>query len=132
MSDSKRKLEEALAEVKDAFSQYTVTHPVDGYLIDEDMRYQLEHDTHNMLPQYLYLAVSRWGAENDFKAFLPTILELFTSEKKTPLTYDTFELLRKLHYLKFQQWEQDEVDAVTNVFQAYWQILLDNYEEYKA
>lgn len=129
MSDSKREVQEVLEQIKDVFSKYTVTHPVEGspVSVSEEMQHDLEHDTYNTLPRYFFSAMTTWGTEEDFKAFLPMILEIYTFNNSHLYSGDM--LFRKMKYAKFDEWDNREQHLIHDYCQALWNHLLDSFKE---
>ena len=69
------------------------------------------------LSRYAFKAMTTWGDVEDFKHYLPRILEL-TSLKK--LHIDTFIILDKLNYGKWRTWKQSEIVAVEKFLKSWW------------
>lgn len=129
MTNSRSKVQKALDNVKDVFSRYKVIHPVEGSPINITQKklHDLEHDTYNMIPSYLFSAMTTWGTEDDFKSFLPMILEIYAFNNSHLWSGDM--LFRKMKYAKFNEWDSQEQDLIHNYCQALWNHLLDSFKE---
>lgn len=73
-----------------------------------------EHD----LLRYVFKALTTWGNVDDFKHFLPRILEIYA--KGGFIAY-TDTLLGKLEYGKFGTWPEHEREAVEAFLWQWWQ-----------
>ena len=68
-----------------------------------------------------------WGDENDYKFYLPRILEL-TAELKTP--YQIWTLYSRLEDANWKTWDIEEQNAINDFTLELWRNLLnDNSEE---
>jgi hypothetical protein len=67
-----------------------------------------------------------WGDENDYKFYLPRILEL-TAELKTP--YDIWTLYSRLEDADWKTWNEDEQTAINNFTLELWNNLLNDNSE---
>ncbi len=68
-----------------------------------------------------------WGDENDYRFYLPRILEL-TAELKTP--YDIWTLYSRLEDANWKTWNDDEQTAISDFTIELWNNLLtDNSEK---
>lgn len=70
--------------------------------------------------------LTTWGELDDFKHFLPRILEL-TSQLNPP--YEVQVVYHKLDYAKWQDWDLDEREAIIEFNRALWISLLNNRSE---
>jgi hypothetical protein len=69
------------------------------------------------LSRYAFKAMTTWGDTDDFKHYLPRIFELLAT---TDFIVDTFIVLGKLEYGKWQEWSNDEKATITNFLFAWW------------
>lgn len=69
------------------------------------------------LGRYARKAMTTWGDTEDFKHYLPRILELMAT---TDFAVDTFVVLGKLEYGQWQTWPEEERKAITNFIWAWW------------
>lgn len=63
-------------------------------------------------------AISTFGNVEDFKHFLPRILELMQNSNSDIL--DDFMCYEKLNYSEWETWEAQEITAIDNYFTALW------------
>ncbi|HPH17866.1 MAG TPA: hypothetical protein PLE32_03785 [Haliscomenobacter sp.] len=77
------------------------------------------------LAPYVMKAVLSWGKVEDFKHFLPRLLELIAA---TGLAYGYEVVLGKLEYAKWNEWEETEKDAIRAFLLAWWAESLTNNE----
>lgn len=79
------------------------------------------------LSLYVGKAITTWGEKNDYKHFLPRILEL-TAEYRTP--YEIWIAFDKLAISDWNNWLEDEQRAIQEFMIALWEnILNDNSEK---
>lgn len=78
----------------------------------------------NDLSKYTFKAMTTWGTDEDFKHFLPRILELFATGG---LGVDTSVVLGKLNYGGWDKWTEAEKNAVIRVLMASWANRIKNY-----
>lgn len=69
------------------------------------------------LSKYAFKAMSTWGDVDDYKYYLPRILELLAT---TGIGVDTFVLLNKLEYGNWRTWAQREQEAIERVLFEWW------------
>ncbi len=69
------------------------------------------------LSRYAFKAMTTWGDTNDFKHYLPRIYELLAT---TDFIVDTFVVLGKLEYGKWQEWAEAEKTSITQFLLAWW------------
>ncbi|HEY5893200.1 MAG TPA: hypothetical protein VIT91_08225 [Chthoniobacterales bacterium] len=81
------------------------------------------------LEHYAFKALSTWGTVNDYKYFLPRILELTDSGS---LLCDTEILLQKLYYGGFRDWPPDEQQAVRDYIFGVWREALQTLDTSRA
>jgi len=78
---------------------------------------QLRDLNEDDLSRYAFKAMTTWGDTDDFKHYLPRIFELLAT---TDFIVDTFVVLGKLKYGKWQEWSDKEKKAITNFLWAWW------------
>lgn len=66
------------------------------------------------LDRYLFKAMTTWGGEEDFKHFLPRLLELYAASADASLLCD------KLVYARWRSWAEIEQRAVETYLLALW------------
>ena len=69
------------------------------------------------LSRYTFKAMTTWGGEQEFKHFLPRILEL-TANKS--LMIDLFIITGKLDYGQWKEWDAAEQTSISNFFKEWW------------
>jgi hypothetical protein len=67
------------------------------------------------LERYLFKAMTTWGTEEDFKHFVPRLLELYASST------DAWLLCDKLAYARWRSWAEHEQLAIERYLLARWQ-----------
>ncbi len=82
---------------------------------------QLRNLDEDDLSRYAFKAMTTWGDKNDFKHYLPRIFELLAT---TDFIVDTFVVLGKLEYGKWQEWEETEKTSITQFLLAWWTDLI--------
>lgn len=78
---------------------------------------QLRDLVEDDLSRYAFKAITTWGDTNDFKHYLPRIFELLAT---TDFVVDTFVVLGKLEYGKWQEWAETEKTSITQFLLAWW------------
>lgn len=69
------------------------------------------------LEEYARKALTTWGTLNDYKYFLPRVMELTLAGS---FSYCTEMMLEKLSYGQFPDWERVERQAVVQVLRSAW------------
>lgn len=126
-----QKLKEAIAILYETFAIYRLNSTIvgcpccvskgDNKLIQAKPLHKL---TANDLNRYAFKAISTWGTIEDFKHFLPRLLELIAFDKSF-LESDT--VIDKLNYAKFDNWKKQEKKAVNDYLIALWHCILSNF-----
>lgn len=112
-------MEEALEALYGAFCRYQGTH-VEGCphcVSFEDsaaLRRAPLRKLHSELERYLLKAMTTWGTEEDFKHFVPRLLELHAASS------DAWLLCDKLVYARWRSWPELEQRAVEDYLLALW------------
>jgi len=130
--DSKKALASAIEALYATFARYKLNGPVDDCpdgTSSEDDRLLNSDPLHKLpaanLERFAFKAVSTLGALEDFKHFMPRILELAALEGK--IGYVDFEIiLGKLDYAGWTHWPQREGQAIRDYLSALWQHQLRN------
>ncbi len=132
--------QEAEAEVKTAienlyrvFGRYPLAKHVEGCpccVKNRDKR-ALASTSLRQLPsekllRFAFKAITTWGDQNDFKHFLPRILELVLSSDR--IRCDEEVVLGKLGLAKWKSWAEDEQSSVQAYFRAGWYVILSKTE----
>jgi hypothetical protein len=80
------------------------------------------------LGRYTFKAMTTWGDSEDFRYFLPRLLELCMLDPETHFV-DRETICRKLKYGHWEKWPQEERQAIIAYLLASWQLLL-THESY--
>jgi len=124
-------LEQAIEKLYKVYSCYALPEVVEGCPCCVDGSDQ--EKIHNKplrrlsaedLSRYAFKAMTTWGSVEDFKHFLPRLLELITDANSITQEMDLEVLLGKLRYAKWQNWPQEEQVAVSEYLVALWQYVL--------
>lgn len=122
-------LHEAIERLYTTFASYPLRHPVIGCTCCVSRADQeriaskvLRHLDGYDLERFAWKAMSTWGDENDFKHFLPRILELMSDAKERRDLPDLFVIFGKLGYCK--KWTEHERETVTNYLLEFWRWIL--------
>jgi hypothetical protein len=78
---------------------------------------QLQDLNEDDLSHYAFKAMTTWGDTNDFKHYLPRIFELLAT---TDFIVDTFIVLGKLEYGKWNYWPEAEKVSIKQFLLAWW------------
>ena len=73
-------------------------------------------------------AMTTFGEVDDFKHFLPRLLELYAIDYNN-LKYDFDYILHKLEYGHWEDWDKLEQQAVSNFVRSWFDSLDSNYDE---
>ncbi|MER5419522.1 hypothetical protein [Streptosporangium roseum] len=79
----------------------------------------------SVLEPYAWSALSTWGDIEDFKYYLPRLLELLISEELDGFLHADSLTIKVGAY--WHGWPQDEKDAVVAVANAWWWLTLHHY-----
>lgn len=75
------------------------------------------------LGRYAFKAMTTWGDSEDFRSFLPRLLELCVLDPGAHCV-DSETICRKLEYAQWAKWPQEERQAIVDYLLAFWQLLL--------
>ena len=126
----------AIEELYKAFSKYPFKFKIEGCpccvsdtdkatLHSKKLR-ELEDED---LSYYAFKAMTTFGNVEDFKYYLPRIFELTAMRK---LVVDSFVILGKLEYGKWNTWHEEEKKAVNNFLKAWWEYDINNNKYFDA
>ena len=97
---------------------------------DEHGRYLASHPLKRLAPadleRYAFKAMTTWGTVQDFKHFLPRVLEI-AAEGAFNQSVDVEVVFSKLEYGDWHQWPERERAAVTGYLRSLWLDLLSRY-----
>ncbi|WP_107037430.1 hypothetical protein [Brumimicrobium mesophilum] len=78
------------------------------------------------LSRFTGSAMTTWGSANDYKHFLPRILEL-TAELRTP--YEIWIAFDKLTLAEWQNWTEEEQNIIHEFMIALWESIVNDNSE---
>lgn len=81
------------------------------------------------LEPYVMKAMSTWGTEDDFKYFLPRLVELC---ERRELVYGIEGVLEKVEYGRFREWRAEEREAVRDYIRAAWEDAVGSMDASRA
>lgn len=123
MTEDRIDLEQAIETLYQVFAQYRARHDmwhcphcVSENDINKLLAIPLKELSLENLNKYLWKAVTTWGTVDDYKHFLPRMLELTPSIDDS----DVFIVGSKLGYAKFDEWPESERKAVIDFLQIWW------------
>ncbi|GAL86123.1 hypothetical protein Hsw_1577 [Sporocytophaga myxococcoides] len=119
-----KELELSIERLYSTFSRYPFRSEIDGCpccvsesdkekLHTKKLRSLEEED----LSRYAFKAITTWGDVEDFKHFLPRILELLST---TNFIVNTFVVLGKVNYGNWTSWPGDEQTAIKEFLISWW------------
>lgn len=128
------KLKTAIENLYTVFSKYPGNASMSGSSNYDDLdswnkqlyTKKLRKLTEDDLSRFVGKVITTWGGENDFKHFLPRILEL-TAELNTP--YDIWVLYGKLEIANYMNWPLTEQTAIHDFTRSLWDNLLSDNSE---
>jgi hypothetical protein len=129
-------LHEAIEKQYTTFARYPLRHPVIGCpccvsRADQDLiasKALRQLDGYD-LERFTWKAMTTWGDENDFRHFLPRVLELITDAHERRNLPDLFVIFGKLRYGHYQMWPKQEQEAITDYLLAFWHWILAGHPE---
>ncbi|OVE81986.1 hypothetical protein BVY03_01680 [bacterium K02(2017)] len=128
-------LNKARLKLYDAFNTYTPSRVVAGCPCCTDDKLakilgtsKLKDLGLNELNHYASSALLTWGDLNDFKYFLPRILELYYPIAEVDLEI----ILSKLQYSNWNKWPKLEVEVVTFYLKAIWEDVINQLQSVDA
>ncbi len=117
-------LKTAIANLYATFSPYPLRPTIEGCpccVSAEDQKKLFAKALNLMesedISRYAWKAMTTWGEVEDFKHFLPRLLELIAT---TGIAYNSGVVLGKLEYAKWHDWDQTEKDAIRSFLLAWW------------
>ena len=129
-------LQTATQQLYDVFSSYPKPTQMDYSPVKDFreawrvMRFKALRDlSADDLWQYAFSALSTWGNEQDFRHFLPRLLELMAI---TEIGAGNEIFARKLPYAKWRSWPNSEQTAIEDFLMIWWQTLLSNTSPQEA
>jgi hypothetical protein len=129
------RLKISIEKLYDIFAKYQGLSKLEGSPLYDDLETwnkqlrskKLRELTDEDLSLFAGKVILTWGDENDYRFYLPRILEL-TAELKTP--YEIWTLYSRLEDANWKTWNADELTAINDFTIELWNNLLtDNSEK---
>ena len=128
------KLKISIEKLYDIFAKYQGLSKLEGSPLYDDLETwnkqirskKLRELTADDLSLFVGKVILTWGDENDYRFFLPRILEL-TAELKAP--YDIWTLYSRLEDANWKTWDADEQTAINDFTLELWNNLLNDNSE---
>jgi hypothetical protein len=127
--DEQAALHEAIEKLYTTFAKYPLRHPVQGCpccVSESDQKRLASKELRPLdgtdLARFAWKAMTTWGDENDFKHFLPRVLELLSDARELKNLPDLYVIFGKLNYCK--EWSEQEREAITNYLLTLWRWIL--------
>lgn len=128
------RLKISIEKLYDIFAKYQGLSKLEGSPLYDDLNTwnkelrskKLKELTDEDLSRFAGKVILTWGDENDYRYYLPRILEL-TAELKTP--YDIWTLYSRLEDAKWKTWDIEEQNAINDFTIALWDNILNDNSE---
>lgn len=128
-NDPMQELEQAIERLYSVFARYPLKPRIYGcaHCISAEDNARIHSkplrqlDWHD-LQRFAHKSMSTWGDANDFKHFLPRLLELLPQSNMWPISID--RLCPKIHAADFLDWPAAERLAIDDYFLALWQAVV--------
>jgi len=128
------RLKISIEKLYDTFAKYQGLSKLEGSPLYRDLgtwkkelrSKKLRELTDEDLSRFAGKIILTWGDENDYRCYLPRILEL-TAELKTP--YDIWTLYSRLEDANWKTWAIEEQTAINNFTLELWNNLLNDNSE---
>lgn len=124
-------LQQAIERLYTVFARYSLRRVVEGcphcvYAADNGMLHAapLRALPRENLKKYAWKAMTTWGDVDDFKHFLPRILELLVDDD---YSFDAEAFGGKFPYAEYGAWPEEERLAVESFCLAWWHVLLATF-----
>lgn len=76
------------------------------------------------LDRYVFKAMTTWGTTQDFKYYLPRLLEVYVSGGQG---MELSLILDKLNYAGWRSWPEDEQGLIRAFFLDWWHVVINQY-----
>lgn len=127
----------AIEELYAAFARYPRAERVEGCPhcvgTDESLPFctaPLRSVSAEMIARYAFKAMTTWGTLDDYKHFLPRILELSSTREAQPWPgLEWWLVASKIRYGGWSTWPDDERRAVFGFLRGTWSVILDTPPE---
>ena len=128
----REELEKAIANLYDTFAIYPLRSQIEACPCcvkeeDKNLIYtnSLNLLTGSQLNKFAFKSISTWGIVDDFKHFIPRLLEL-TAFGSQDFFWANI-VIRKLEYANFNNWSEDEKIVIKEYSIALWNYILAEY-----
>ena len=126
--DYQLELKKAIANLYEVFEPYRLNPHIAGCpccVTDDDQKSirskVLDRLTAKDLDHYAFNAIFTWGTIEDFKHFLPRLLEITAFE---PKFFWSDTVITKLSYAEFDNWREEEQKVTNRYLIALWNYIL--------
>ncbi|WP_299883233.1 hypothetical protein [uncultured Lacinutrix sp.] len=129
----KPQLEKLTNQLYNTFSKYSIKGDLrdrscDCCVTDEEIRVLLSKPLKDLndddIGHFSRSAISTFGHVEDFKHFLPRILELMQDPNSD--TLDDFTTFEKLNYSEWETWDRNEIITIDNYLLKLWEDVITN------
>jgi hypothetical protein len=128
------RLKITIENLYDTFAKYQGLSKLEGSSLYDDLdtwnkqlrSKKLRELTDEDLSRFAGKVILTWGDENDYRFYLPRILEL-TAELKTP--YEIWTVYSRLEDANWRTWEIEEQNAINDFTLELWNNLLNDNSE---
>lgn len=128
-AEAQQNLSISISRLYAVFAHYPlrpVIHGCDHCVFPEDQARLRSKPLHALTEQdlgkYLWQAMTTWGDREDFKHFLPRLLELMTAPSEW--RGDLWLVMSKLRYGDWQIWPESERESINGYLIAQWRLIL--------
>ena len=128
----REELEKAIANLYDTFAKYPLRSQIESCpccVNEEDNKLIHVNSLHlltgSQLNKFAFKSISTWGMVDDFKHFLPRLLELTAFGYRDFFWSDI--VIKKLEYANFNDWSEYEKIAIKEYSIALWNYILAEY-----
>lgn len=132
LSEQAQALQPAIKGLYKAFARYPLRSRVEGcpHCVSADDNTvlhsrPLEQLGAGDLSRYAFKAMSTWGDDEDFRHFLPRLLELLAFDPHLAINPEI--LIGKLHDARWRSWPGEEQRAIEAYLAATWRAVLASY-----
>ncbi len=97
--------------------------------LEELLSYSLKEIPPKSFISFCFSILLTWGSEDEFKYFLPRLLEIAVFNS-LDLSVDLAFVFDKLHHANWLKWDCNEIDIIKKYFNELWKFKLNNYIDY--
>ena len=130
----------AVEVLYETFKRYQASYPLTacncGCVEDSDQQFlfssPLRELGYHQVGRYSGKAITTWGTGDDFKHFLPRILELMVFKDRFGGFTDPIFVISKLVYGEWRSWPAVEQEAIGNFLLAWWRLAVTTHPNESA